>query len=148
MQITDPSQLTVGLEIFCVHAFTDDTKIRNTTIHKFTLLSYTTTAKKFACMEVEDTKIAGGGSCLTLNYNTETWKPQAHAFTQSIREISMQDMGVVSNTYNSHATFDNLWEAQQYIDTLYGIAATSADPADGLKSNSIGTDYDRAMRVV
>lgn len=147
MQITDPSQLSVGQEIFCVHAFSDDTKINNTTIHKYILRSYTTTAKKFACMEVEDTNIKAGVDYLKLNYNTETWKPESH-YSPGVQERSLQDAGIIPNTYNAHRTYDNLWEAQQYIDTMYGITATTADPADGLKSNLIGTDYDRAMGVV
>ena len=148
MQITDPSQLSVGQELFCVHAFSDDTKLNNTTIEKYTLRSYTTTAKKFACMEVEDAKIAAGIDYLKLNYTTEVWEPQKYHFHQSVQERSMQDAGIVPNTYNAHRTYDNLWEAQQYIDTMYGISATTADPAAGLKTPALGTDYDRAMGVV
>jgi len=148
MQITDPSELFVGQIIYIVMAFEDSTKINNTTIEKYKVLSYTTTTKKFACVEVEDTKFDDGVDYLKLDCDNEEWGGHMHRFHQAVRETSMLDFGIIPNTYNNHRTYDSLWEAQQYIDTMYGINATTADPAVGLKSQPLGTDYDRAMGVV
>ena len=75
-------------------------------------------------------------------------------------------MGIISNTYNAHQTFDDCVDAHQYIAKLCGFVDQAGKiilkiksgqlPPSGINTQAAtlskpaleDTDYDRAMRVV
>lgn len=166
MQITDPSQLSVGMKIYLVHAFTDERKNNNCTIHCHELMAFSTGKKTGAFAKFKDVPVSPKADYLKLDYDNSVWTAQSFYNGSHVRESSLQDMGIVANTYNDHQTFDDCMDAHQYLAVLLGFVDSNGKiilrikssqlPPSGINTTAAGlnkpaledTDYDRAMRVV
>lgn len=131
------SNLKVGMTIWTVHLFPDARRIKNTWIEPNEVLAFPITMpgghENFIALRRGDITVKG-------NFGTQEWEtaPSRNAGLQS--QHSMQDMGIIPNTYNNHATFSNLKSAQECACHFYKISF--ADPND--KSLA----YNRAMKAL
>jgi hypothetical protein len=165
MQITDPSQLSVGMKIYLVHAFTDDRKKNNCTLCCHEVVAFSTGKKTGAFAKFKDVPVSSTADRLKLDYDNGVWETQSFYNSLHVRESSLQDMGIVANTYNDHQTYDDAMEAHQYLAKLLGFVDSNGKIILTIKSSQLpstrnsqaavlskpaleDTDYDRAMRVV
>ena len=125
--------LTVGLTIYHVYAFSDDRKINNTWIDVFKVIKFPiTTANGYNNFIMLD-QLADYHK---LDYNNKKWIKKQYR-QQNQCESSMDDMAIIPNTYNNHATFSSLSEAKFYVSNLYNMNISGDNDA-----------YDRAMKVL
>ncbi|KKM61093.1 hypothetical protein LCGC14_1535200 [marine sediment metagenome] len=133
MRITDPSQLSVDMIIYNVHAFDNPKKASMTAIHKFKVIKFPITTSN----DMQDfIEVVPYQEYIKVNFDDNTWDPKKSSFGIPHEEKSMQDMGIIPNKYNQHQTFDNLGDAKQYICSVLNLNITSRGA------------YDRAMKVL
>ena len=138
MRITDPDQLYAGKIIYRVHAFTEQRKLDWTSIEKCEVVQVPVTVgsnPNFILLQyhIEYTKV---------DFIKYTWVYRTFSHHRSAQEHSMQDMGIISNCYNSHRTFDNIDDAKEYICTV--LQTRIMEPKD----KAVRNNYDRAMKVL
>ena len=135
VRITDPNQLNVGMIIYNVHAFTEPNKVLMTSIYKFKVVGFPITTTVASLPDF--IKLTSYQEYIKVNFNDNTWDVRKSVFKGiHEEEKSMQNMGIIPNTYNKHQTFDNLRDAKQYICSVLGLNITSTGA------------YDRAMKVL
>ena len=133
MRITDPSQLSVNMIIYNVHAFASSKKASMTTINKFKVIKFPITTSNGMQDFIE---VAPYQEYIKVDFNDNTWMPGKRTLGGRHENKSMQDMGIIPNKYNQHQTFDNLGDAKQYICSILNLNITSRGA------------YDRAMKVL
>jgi len=167
MQITDPSQLSVGMKIYLAHGFTEPDRRNGCTIHCYEVIAFSTGKKTGAWAKFQDMPVSPNADYLKLDNDNGEWTAQNfYRLMIHTRESSLQDMGIITNTYNAHQTFDNCMDAHQYIAKLLGFVDSNGKITLRIKSSQLppsgintqaadlskpaleDTDYDRAMRVV
>ncbi len=125
--------LTIGMTIYHVYAFTDNRAVNNTWIdaHKVVLFPITTAAgyDNFIVLDQH-------ADYYKLDYNNKKWTICQYRHPDQ-QERSMEDMAIIPNTYNNHATFSSLNEAKSYVSNLYNMNISGNNDA-----------YDRAMKVL
>ena len=125
--------LKVGMTIYHVHAFTDDRAINNTWIDAYKVVKFPITVSTGHDNYVILDQLT---DYCKLDYNNKKWIiKQYRQPTQC--QSSMDDMAIIPNTYNNHATFSSLSEAKDYVSNLYNMNITNNNDA-----------YDRAMKVL
>ena len=127
--------LKVGMIIYNVHAFQDDRKLKNTWIENHEVLKFPVTVSH-GNDNFFDLKC--GNVSIRANFDTTKWEQTKLHSPGHIHQKSMQDMGIISNNYNNHQTFDSLAEAKQYICNFNQVNFT--EPGS--------SNYDRAMGVL
>jgi hypothetical protein len=124
MQYTDPKQLSKGAPMFVVSSFGSCGQDHHCCITEYQFVQATTSnidknTKTFAdILDLNHHRLRKDGSW-DMNY----WTPSTRE-----RNSSMQDMGIIANGYNKHLTFDNLQEAQQYAESVYGFTNYTPSP--------------------
>ena len=134
VRIIDPSQLSVNMIIYNVHAFAHPNKFSMTAIHKFKVIKFPITTDN----GMQDfIKVAPYQEYIKVNFKDNTWDIRKYSLLPSYETKSMQDMGIIPNKYNMHQTFDNMKDAKQYTCSVLNLNITSSRGA-----------YDRAMKVL
>jgi len=133
MRITDPSQLSVDMIIYNVHAFASPQKASMTIINKFRVIKFPITTSNGM---TDFIKVAPYQEYIKVDFSDNTWMLGTRTAGGRHEEKSMQDMGIIPNKYNQHQTFDNLGDAKQYICSVLNLNITTRGA------------YDRAMKVL
>ena len=125
--------LTIGMTIYHVYAFTDNRAVNNTWIdsHKVVLFPITTSTGHDNFI-ILDQLI----NYYKLDYDNKKWTICQYRHPNQ-QESSMEDMAIIPNTYNDHATFSSLNEAKRYVSNLYNMNISGDNSA-----------YDRAIKVL
>ena len=139
MRITDPSQLHPGKIIYRVHAYTEQRKIKWCSIERYEVIRVPITSTPGNMSNFIELRPAQ--FYIKVNFDNYTWDYNSFGFS-TFQEHSMQDMGVIANTYNSHQTFDNEEDAKKYICQIINL--NIVEPEKKRNRNS----YDRAMKVL
>ncbi len=133
MRIIDPSQLSVDMIIYNVHAFARGDKAPMTAIHKFKVIKFPITTDN----GMQDfIKVTPFQEYLKVNFKDNTWDVRKHSLLPQYETKSMQDMGIIPNKYNQHQTFDNMRDAKRYVCSVLNLNITARGA------------YDRAMKVL
>ena len=151
MRFTDPHQLVVGTEVFLTHAFRDRSNgwIEH---HEVTAVQVPTKLPNCWFNEFKRLDLWPGCTSITFDLVRGTFEERNKFGHGHIREQSLQDMGVIQNTYNDHQSFSTLIEAADYLLDFFGARLTFTAPQWYVThaSNQAQSvcDYDRAMSVV
>lgn len=137
MRITDPNQLKTLDTIYSAFAFSEPHKRGWCSIHKYEVLDCPLAKDPNWILLRLDTVQPPLTYYFKVDLTNRTWKHHRVGVHTTSQERSMQDMGIISNNYNLHQTFDNLDEAKQYICNVLSVNL------DGMIC-----DYDRAMKVI
>lgn len=123
------------MTVYHAHAFTDDRAVNNTWIDVYKVLKFPVTTSTGHDNFIKLDQLADYHK---LDYNNKKWITKQHRQGQVNQcQHSMQDMAIIPNTYNNHATFSTLSEAKAYVSNLYNITISGDNNA-----------YDRAMKVL
>ncbi len=141
MRITDPLQLSAGMEIYTVCSFGGCGHNHHCALDKFEILTVPVNSKNagktfIKLLGLDSLRLAIGGK----------WEQGSLYKAGKTIESSMKDMGIIQNTYNEHQTFDSLIEAGNYAQSYFNLPTTGTTP-DTQRSSDV-CDYDRAMKVV
>ena len=147
MRITNPNQITAGMEIFCIDGFSGSTyecHITKVEVVDVPLppQSDSTAPKVWVMVKL----LAIQGQYITsLNLSAGVWfeSDSCRKWIGDDHQNSVQDMGIIANTYNKHQVFTNVVEAKLYGEGKLNLSDIAEAPAVG----AVG-DYDRAMKVI
>lgn len=126
--------LKVGMTIYHVHAFQDNRRFKNTWLEDYEVLKFPVTTSHGNDNFVD---LKRGDLNIKANFDTNNWEHTKSYNTGHTKQKSMQDMGIISNNYNNHQTFNSLADAKQYICNFNQVNFT--EPS---------SNYDRAMGVL
>jgi hypothetical protein len=146
VRFTDPSQIATDTIFYVVLVFGDYRRFKNTIIRKCKAIDepYENSISWWVkCIDqsfFEDRMV----TMMKANFDTlEIEEGMEFPWAPSIHERSLQDVGVVPNTYNDHQTFDNYDDAVQYICDYYRL-----NFKDTIDRKDKYTAYERAMGIL
>lgn len=146
MRLTDPSLITIDTIFYTVMVFSDHRCLKNTYVEKLKAVDnpYKDPHSWWVnCIRQsfsEDHMVLSIKADFDTNKIVEGWRATT---IPSPRDISLQDCGVMANTYNDHQTFDSYSDAIQYIRNYYQI-----DFEDMFETNNKYKAYERAMGIL
>jgi len=147
MRISDPLQLCAGMKLFCVNGFSGSTtyecNISREEVVDIPLPPHrdATAPKVWILLR----KLAFHDDITSLRLQSGGWHESNSCANWIHREdlSSMQDMGIIQQSYNNHQVFTDLTEAK-----LYGEGKLDLSDIDEAPVLGVYGDYDRAMTVI
>ena len=147
MRISDPSQLVVGDIIYIIRNRTSLTAHEVLAHSIYPSPGNAALGKKW--MDLKQCLIHDSITALTATHlkmrSDGMWDYKYDEFYEDrIESLSMQDAGIIPNTYNDHQTFTSLAEAKLYGEGKLDITEIEEAPTAVVDP----CDYDRAMKLV